>query len=219
MRVVIQVSGKANCTVDHKPYSEIPRGLFVLVGFTEGDNEDKIKWMVNKIVNMRIFPKDEERKPVPKNLKIDDKDLDADIIVSGIDKVRVNLAHCCYPVYGDEIIGYITRGNGISVHRINCHNLEEMDDRTVDVKWNSNVNKKYLSYLLIYSNSRENHMMEIVQAISQMSISIEEVKVINKDANFIYEISIYVQGVEQLNKIINILNNNQYIENVERSLR
>ena len=56
MRVVIQVSGKANCTVDHKPYSEIPRGLFVLVGFTEGDNEDKIKWMVNKIVNMRIFP-------------------------------------------------------------------------------------------------------------------------------------------------------------------
>ena len=62
-------------------------------------------------------------------------------------------------------------------------------------------------------------MMEIVQAISQMSISIEEVKVINKDSNFIYEISIYVQGVEQLNKIINILNNNQYIENVERSLR
>ena len=171
----------------------------------------------NSIIN--VIYKDEERKPAPKILKIDDKDLDADIIVSGIDKVRVNLAHCCYPVYGDEIIGYITRGNGISVHRINCHNLEEMDDRTVDVKWNSNVNKKYLSYLLIYSNSRENHMMEIVQAISQMSISIEEVKVINKDANFIYEISIYVQGVEQLNKIINILNNNQYIENVERSLR
>ena len=171
----------------------------------------------NSIIN--VIYKDDERKPAPKNLKIDDKDLDADIIVSGIDKVRVNLAHCCYPVYGDEIIGYITRGNGISVHRINCHNLEEMDDRTVDVKWNSNVNKKYLSYLLIYSNSRENHMMEIVQAISQMSISIEEVKVINKDSNFIYEISIYVQGVEQLNKIINILNNNQYIENVERSLR
>ena len=60
MRVVIQVSGKANCTVDYKPYSEIDKGLFVLVGFTEGDNEDKIKWMVNKIVNMRIFPKDEE---------------------------------------------------------------------------------------------------------------------------------------------------------------
>lgn len=60
MRVVIQVSGKANCTVDHKPYSEIPKGLFVLVGFTEGDNEDKIKWMVNKIVNMRIFPDDND---------------------------------------------------------------------------------------------------------------------------------------------------------------
>jgi D-tyrosyl-tRNA(Tyr) deacylase len=56
MRVVVQLSGKANCSVDHKPYSEIPNGLFVLVGFTEGDNEETIKWMVNKIVNLRIFP-------------------------------------------------------------------------------------------------------------------------------------------------------------------
>ena len=56
MKVVIQVSGKADCTVDYKPYSEIEKGLFVLVGFTDGDNEEKIKWMVNKIVNMRIFP-------------------------------------------------------------------------------------------------------------------------------------------------------------------
>ncbi len=171
----------------------------------------------NSIIN--VIHKDETQKPIPKNIKIDDKALDADIIVSGIDKVRVNLAHCCYPVYGDEIIGYITRGNGISVHRINCRNLEEMDDRTVDVSWNSNTNKKYLSYLLIYSNSRENHMADIIQAISLMSISIEEVKVLNKDANYIYEISLYVSGTDQLSKIINILNNNQYIENVERSLK
>ncbi|MBQ6538968.1 MAG: bifunctional (p)ppGpp synthetase/guanosine-3',5'-bis(diphosphate) 3'-pyrophosphohydrolase [Bacilli bacterium] len=171
----------------------------------------------NSIIN--IIYKDEERKTVPKNIKIDDKVLDADIIVNGIDKVRVNLAHCCNPVYGDEIIGYITRGSGITVHRINCRNLEEMDDRTVDVVWNSNTNKKYLSYLLIYSNSRENHMAEIVQAISLMSIGIEEIKVLNKEANYVYELSLYVSGTEQLDKIINILNNNQYIENVERSIR
>jgi GTP pyrophosphokinase len=171
----------------------------------------------NSIIN--VIYKDETQKPAPKTLKLDDKALDADIIVAGIDKVKVNLAHCCNPVYGDEIIGYITKGNGISVHRINCHNLEDINDRTVDVTWNSNVNKKYLSYLLIYSTSRENRMAEIVQAISLMSINIEEIKVLNKDANYIYELSLYVSGTEQLAKIINILNNNKYIENVERSLK
>lgn len=74
MKVVIQVSGKANCTVDYKPYSEIEKGLFVLVGFTDGDNEDKIKWMVNKIVNMRIFPDEND---IP-NLSV--KDIGGEIL-------------------------------------------------------------------------------------------------------------------------------------------
>lgn len=74
MKVVIQVSGKASCTVDYKPYSEIEKGLFVLVGFTEGDNEDKIKWMVNKIVNMRIFPDEND---IP-NLSV--KDIGGEIL-------------------------------------------------------------------------------------------------------------------------------------------
>ena len=62
-------------------------------------------------------------------------------------------------------------------------------------------------------------MADIVQAISLMSVGLEEIKVLNKDANYIYEISLYVSGTEQLAKIINILNNNKYIENVERSLK
>ena len=67
---------------------------------------------------------------------------DSDIVVAGIDKVKVNLANCCNPIYGDPIVGYITKGNGISVHRLHCHNLEMLENRTLDVKWNSNINKK-----------------------------------------------------------------------------
>ena len=168
----------------------------------------------NSVINI-IYK--EDTKPIEKKaIKIDDKALNTDIIVSGIDKVKVNLAHCCYPVYGDEIIGYITKTSGISVHRVNCRNLDEVDERLVDVAWGKNSNKKYLSYLMIYSKSRENHMIDILQTLSGMNLSIEEAKVINKDYNLVYQISIYVNGKDQLEKIILSLSNNKFIENVER---
>ena len=59
MRVVVQRSGKAKLKSDGKDYSSIEKGLMVLVGFTEGDGLDEIKWMVNKVVNLRIFDDEE----------------------------------------------------------------------------------------------------------------------------------------------------------------
>jgi len=156
--------------------------------------------------------------PLPKNVKVIPKNIDADIIVSGIDKVKVNLANCCNPVFGDEIIGYITKGNGISVHRMNCHNLENMDDRTVDVSWNKNNNKRYLSILLIHTNTSDNHMFDLVQSISMINVSIEGIKTISRD-NITYELSCYVTGIEQLDKLILALKKNSYVEKVERVFR
>ena len=75
----------------------------------------------------------------PKVVKAPPKNPDTDIIVSGIDKVKVNLANCCNPIYGDDIIGYITKGNGISVHRKSCRNLETLENRIVPVNWNKNI--------------------------------------------------------------------------------
>lgn len=167
----------------------------------------------NSIIN--VIHKDEDNIPKPRIITKKQKSSSPDIIVSGIDKVKVNLARCCYPVYGDSIIGYITKGNGIRVHRMNCHNLEELDDRTVEVKWNQNVNKKYLSCLLIYSNSSENHLSDITNALSTVNVGIEESRILNKN-KYIYEITIYVSSLDQLNKLITMLNNNDYIDNVER---
>ena len=172
---------------------------------------DKIP--ANSIIN--VIHKDEENIPKPRIITKKQKSSSPDIIVSGIDKVKVNLAKCCYPVYGDSIIGYITKGNGIRVHRMNCQNIEELEDRMVEVKWNQNVNKKYLSCLLIYSNSSENHLDDITKALSTVNVGIEESRILNK-TKYIYEITIYVSSLDQLNKIIIMLNNNDYIDNVER---
>lgn len=171
---------------------------------------------VNSIINII----DKSNEPVvPKTIKVTSSNTDADIIVTGIDKVKVNLANCCNPVYGDDIIGYITKGNGISVHRINCHNLEMLEDRTLEVTWGSNSNKRYFVSLIIYTNTKDNHMLNLMQSISMLNVSVDEIKTISKVDNILYEIGCYVTGLEQLNKVILTLTKTNYIDKVERVMR
>lgn len=170
----------------------------------------------NSVIN--IIDKIQEV-PAPKVVKVAPKSIDADIIVNGIDKVKVNLANCCNPIHGDEIIGYITKGNGITVHRINCHNLALLDNRTIEVSWNSNTNKRYLANILVYSNTTDNHMLDIIQMISMMNINVDGIKTMNRTREVVYEISIYVTGVEQLDKLMLSFNKLGYIEKVERLIR
>ena len=171
---------------------------------------------VNTIIN--IIDKSDEV-VTPKNIKITSSNTDADIIVTGVDKVKVNLANCCNPVYGDEIIGYITKGNGISVHRINCHNLEMLEDRTLEVVWGSNSNKRYYTSLVVYTNTSDSHMLDLMQSISMLNISVDEIKTISRVDNILYEVGCYVTGLEQLNKAIMTLNKANYIDKVERVMR
>lgn len=174
------------------------------------------KTTANTVIN--VIDKIEEV-VAPKVVKVTSKNTDADIIVSGIDKVKVNLANCCNPVYGDEIVGYITKGNGITVHRINCHNLEMLEDRTLEVKWNSNINKRYLTCLLVHTNDSDNHMLDLVQTISMSNVSVDGIKTMSKGEKCIYEVMCYVTGLEQLNKLIMTMNKNSFIEKIERAIR
>ena len=153
------------------------------------------------------------------NIKITSKNTDADIIVSGIDKVKVNLANCCNPVFGDEIVGYITKGNGISVHRMTCHNLEMLEDRTVNVSWNTNVNKRYMTTLLVTTESEKNHMLDLIQAISNMNVNVDGITTISKGDTTIYQINCYVTGLDQLDKLIMNIEKNNYVIKLERAMK
>ena len=141
--------------------------------------------------------------------------------MSGIDKVKVNLSNCCNPIYGDDIIGYITKGNGISIHRSNCHNIAMLDHRLVEVNWNQNFNtdKRYLAYLVIYSKKGENSVAELVQKISMMNISIEGIRSNVKQDESTYEVGVYVRNLEHLNKLLLDLNKLSYISKIERLMR
>lgn len=171
----------------------------------------------NSVINL-IVKQEEEHLPVKK--ANNNQQVDADIIVSGIDKVKVNLANCCNPVYGDDIIGYITKGNGISIHRAGCHNLETLDQRMIEVEWNQNCNnQKYLSMLLIYTNTQENCIADLVQKISILNIGIDEIRSIYQEHTSIYQVGCYVTSIKQLNRLLLELGKSPYVEKIERLIR
>lgn len=175
------------------------------------------KFNANTVINI-VFKQPEEEKPKLKQIaKLSENS--SDIIVAGIDKIKVSLASCCSPIYGDDIVGYITKGNGISVHRSNCHNLAMMNDRCVEVTWSNMPASKYETELVIYTNTSENMLADIIQKTSKLDVNIYEVKMISKGDFAVYEMEIYVKNVEILTKLLLELNKAPYITNVERLIR
>ena len=87
------------------------------------------------------------------------------------------------------------------------------------VNLNVYQNKRYLFYILIYTNDNNNYMVDLVQMISIMNIGIDGIKTLSKEENSVYEVGCYVTGVDQLNKLILNLNKEKYIDKVEREFR
>ena len=150
------------------------------------------------------------------NKNIDENDYKNDFIVGNIDNVKVSTAKCCYPIKGDEIIGYITRGNGIVVHSKNCKNLNLLEDRFIDIKWNKKVDKKYDCLLNITTIKKDNILIDIINKASSLNISIVKINTINNLDNIMYEISIKVSDIYTLKKYKNTLNQNKDIIKIER---
>lgn len=174
------------------------------------------KYSPNSVINI-IYKKEEDEVVIPR--RVNYKNSDTDIIVDGIDKVKVNIASCCNPLPGDDIVGYITKGNGITIHRCNCHNLEILENRTVSVHFNEKTKDRYSTGILIYTNSNNNTLLEIVKKIGAFDVNVENFRTISKSDNFIYEIDLIVTGLEQLNKIITEVMKLDYVTNIERIIR
>ena len=148
------------------------------------------------------------------------KSSDGDIIVAGIDKVKVNLANCCNPIPGDEIVGYITKGNGISVHRRSCHNLAYLDNRMVSVEWNDEKKtNKFITSLFIYCNSKDDKLLDIMKKAQSLGIIIDSIHTNRKDEQVIYSIDLYVRDLEHLNNYIRDLDKLSYVDKVVRIIR
>ena len=170
-----------------------------------GENATKDQLILNKASNNNINNKPTHAKN--------------DVVVEGIDDIKVSVASCCKPIPGDDIIGYITKGHGITIHRTNCPNINEIDERLIPVSWNDNVNKKYPSTILVRATTGNNFLLDVISKTSNTDIIIQSINNIPTSEDSLYEITVIVDGEEKLKKLIYEIDNLKNTISVERIIK
>lgn len=145
----------------------------------------------------------------------------AGVVVEGIDSMMVNIAGCCMPVNGDEIVGFITRGQGIKVHRTECPNIVNEKNRLIEVKWDSDGDYQYDSWLRIDATDRNYLISDIITLISQFKISLNGInsEVLPDRINVYIDIKIKVKNLDQLTNVMANLKKINSVVNVTRIIR
>ena len=142
-----------------------------------------------------------------------------DIIVEGIDDIKVNVASCCKPIPGDPIVGYITKGSGITVHRSVCPNIKDLDERIISVRWNEVVEKKYPCNVLIHTLKNDNILLSILAKTSNNNITVQSVSTISSQDSNLLDMIVAVEDTEHLIKFENDVKGLSDILDVQRGLK
>lgn len=131
------------------------------------------------------------------------------IVIQGVQNLLVRMSRCCNPVPGDEIVGYITKGRGISIHRADCPNVATADDQTqqrlIEVEWEdtTNVNKEYDADLEIYGYDRAGLLNDVLQVVNTLTKRISSVEAkTNKDKVATIRITVAIQNLSHLQSIV-----------------
>ena len=142
------------------------------------------------------------------------------IVVKGIDNCLVKLSKCCNPVPGDEIIGYITKGRGVSVHRKDCPNVKSLiseEDRMIDVYWYEAEKAKYNVEIEIDANDRSGLLSDIIREIEDTKSKLVAVtSKATKERIAITEVTIEVENIDELNKVLKQLRKIDSVYEVKR---
>lgn len=128
------------------------------------------------------------------------------VVVKGIDNVEVCFAKCCNPLPGDEIVGYITKGRGISVHRTDCKNLKSFIDneRLIKVDWTDTKNSFYKVEITIVSLDQVGVLSSIAQIISESKLNLYGINAKTcKDKTFIIDVVVEIRNADELDMLIN----------------
>jgi len=166
-----------------------------------------------------ICPKEETsvEKKLSKNSDNKKQIIKNDILVEGMNEIKVSLSGCCKPIPGDNIIGYITKGSGITVHRSSCKNIIDLDERLINVKWNESTIKKFATDLLVYTNTDDN-LLDIIAKATTSSIVIDSMSTMSRSDIKIYDLTVLVENKEKLDKFCNELNKLKFVNKVERQI-
>ena len=134
----------------------------------------------------------------------------SDILVEGIPDIMVNIAKCCMPIKGDEIVGYITKGQGISVHKKGCSNVPN-NDRVVSVSWNMDASNYYFTNIYVSVAAGFDLLVNIITEVGKMGCIVRSCNTKEFDNKTAYELNVRIKDKEELD---NVMKNIRKIHNV-----
>ena len=148
------------------------------------------------------------------------------IVVKGIDDMAVRFSRCCNPVPGDEIVGFVTRGRGLSIHRTDCINMIHLSEseraRLIPAEWETEVTEKsggqYLAEIKMYANDQQGLLMEISRIFTEGHVDVKSMNVrTSKKGTATIEMGFIVHGREELERIVKKLQQLSGIIDIERA--
>ena len=148
------------------------------------------------------------------------------IVVKGIDDMAVRFSKCCNPVPGDEIVGFVTRGRGLSIHRTDCINMIHLSEseraRLIPAEWETEVTEKsggqYLAEIKMYANDQQGLLMEISRIFTEGNVDVKSMNVrTSKKGTATIEMGFIVHGREELERIVKKLQQLSGIIDIERA--
>lgn len=176
------------------------------------------KYNPTSVIKTILCEKEDEKRALEKVLKYSSKTMEAsgDIIVDGMDDLKVSFGGCCTPVKGDDVVGYISKGNGITIHRRNCHNICNLNERIINVHWNDNASKKYVTNVIIYTEKKDNLLLDIISKTTSMNVGVKSVNTINNTDYNAYDLDILVDDKETLDRYMNVIGQLPFVTSIER---
>jgi GTP pyrophosphokinase len=139
--------------------------------------------------------------------------------IQGIDNMMVRYSQCCQPVPGDDVMGYVTRGRGVSIHRTDCPNLlsiPDLSDRRVEIIWESDKNQSFLVRLVVSGTDRRGLFADVAGAVSRTSTNMKSAELTALETGIEGTFVVEVRDLQHLNKVMDAMRRVEGILAVER---
>lgn len=196
--------------------------FYAAIGFG-GISVIRLMPYIKEEYNKNYRPQEQKPESLPTQLKTAKSKGSDGVTVEGVDNVLIKFSRCCNPLPGDNIIGFITRGHGISVHKRDCTNVPKdisacaEPERWVQVRWNKDVKKEFKAALQITALSRIGLMADISVQLANMRVNINEISSrVAKDGRSTINMNITVSNVDHLKNVISRVEKVDGVLSVER---
>lgn len=212
-KLIIENFSKFNINSIEDFFYELGKGAFSVRG-----SVNKLFGNIESDEDMLIRQYSEEKKTNTNSFKNT-----LGVIVPGLDKAQIKFASCCHPIKGDDIIGYVSKGSGIIVHRLECNNVQNSQtERLIDVVWDmqTDVSIFYECVLSINCYDHKSLIVDVINTINSNAVSIKSISTAKtKSGDCLIKAKIAVRDVDTLERTMSNLLKNNYIYSVERTLK